>query len=117
MSGTPDLAGVPGELRADLDTKFNRYSTDAGGSRLLNFSGLKYMLKSVPGSHLEALPEARLEELFLGVAGEGATKRGSKLSFDAFARLLRALARDVYGDGESALLCDAGTAKSRARCD
>jgi hypothetical protein len=100
-----ELAGVPVELRSDLDTKFNRYSTDSGGVRQLNFSGLKYMLKSVPGSPLEALPESRLEELFLDVAGAGATKRSSKLAFDAFARLLRALARDVYGDTESAPLC------------
>ena len=71
-----ELVGIPADLRGDLDTKFNRYSTDAGGARSLNFSGLKYMLKSVPGSHLEALPEARLEELFLEAAGAGATKRG-----------------------------------------
>ena len=34
------------------------------------------MLKSSPGSHLEGLPESRLEALFLETAGAGATKRG-----------------------------------------
>ena len=35
-STSAELAGIPAELRADLDTKFTRYSIEQEGHRLLS---------------------------------------------------------------------------------
>lgn len=67
---------LPEELAAELQVKFSRYSTAVDdGARQINFSGFKFLLKSCPSKQLSDVPEERLEELFLGVAGPGSTKR------------------------------------------
>ena len=67
---------LPEELVAELRTKFSRYSTAVDdGPRQINCSGWKFLLKSCPNRQLSDVAEERLEELFLGVAGPGSTKR------------------------------------------
>lgn len=67
---------LPEELLAELRVKFSRYSTSVDDApRLINCSGWKFLLKSCPNKQLSDVAEERLEELFLGVAGPGSTKR------------------------------------------
>ena len=75
-SGQVGVMAMPEELAAELQVKFSRYSTAVDdGARQINFSGFKFLLKSCPSKQLADVPEERLEELFLGVAGPGSTKR------------------------------------------
>lgn len=122
QSAAAAAAQLPSSLVDDVRAKYLRYSSAANSSgddsRALTFSGLKYLLASAPSL---ALSENRLEQLFLGVCGAGASRRSrcvdrrsaspttptsparprppSRLSFEAFLVLLETLSSDVYSAG------------------
>jgi len=105
-------------LLPEVVTKYNRYSVaDAGGNRLLNFAGFKYLLHSCPSLFFRGGDEGQIAALFAQAAAAAAannnnnnsssamtttssstnnSSKAAKLTFDAFVAALVTIGKEMF---------------------